>query len=126
NDATLGALGLASYVGDRLIYRGRVGTGFSAEARRQILVELEGRKIETPATEIPADVSLTPVHPDMVVRVKFHGFTEDGHLRAAVFQGVRADVAPRDCTISPNDELTVSAVDSSLDAPLHGALEAER
>lgn len=126
NDATLGALGLASYVGDRLIYRGRVGTGFSAEVRRQLLLELEGRKIDTPATEIPADVSLTPVHPDMVVRVKFHGFTEDGHLRTAVFQGLRADVAPRDCTISPNDELAVSVLDPSLDAPLHGALEAER
>ena len=40
-----------------------------------------------------------------VVRVKSHGVTEDGHLRAAVFQGARADVRPEECTAGPNDEI---------------------
>lgn len=109
NESTLGALGLASYVGDRLVYRGRVGSGLTDKLRAELLRHLEGLETSEPATRLPEDVGLIPVRPEMVVRVKSHGFTDDGHLRAAVFQGVRADVDPRACRAGPNDELASEA-----------------
>ncbi len=106
---SLGALGLASYVGDRLVYRGRVGSGFSASQRKELLRHLRDIETMEPTTRVPDDVKLTFVLPQVVVRVVSHGFTEDGHLRAAVFHGVRADVDPRDCRTGPNDELASEA-----------------
>ncbi|HSC86603.1 MAG TPA: hypothetical protein VLC09_05005, partial [Polyangiaceae bacterium] len=44
------------------------------------------------------------VAPRLVVRVKFAGFTSDGHLRAPVFSGVAGDKSPRDCTAAPSEE----------------------
>jgi bifunctional non-homologous end joining protein LigD len=126
DETTLGALGLGSYVGGRLQYRGRVGSGFSSEARKQLLLELESRQVDKPATEIPSDVSLTPVAPDLVVRIRFQGFTEDGNVRAAVYQGLRADVEPRDCTISPNDELVVSTVEPTTNTGQQDVQEVQR
>lgn len=116
DEGTLGALGLGSYVGDRLVYRGRVGSGFSDKLRNELKSRLEGIRTEEFATEVPEEAHLIPVAIEMVVRVKSHGFTEDGHLRAAVFQGVRADVDPEECIAGPNDEL-------ALGAPAQGAEE---
>lgn len=107
NEGTLGALGLGSYVGDRLVYRGRVGSGLTNKQRSGLLESLKAIQTEEFSTEVPEEANLIPVAVQMVVRVKSHGFTEDGHLRAAVFQGVRADVRPRDCTAGPNDELAI-------------------
>lgn len=115
---SMGALGLGSFVGDRLVYRGRVGSGFSEESRRQLLATLKESKIEEGrVVDVPDDVKLTFVSPQVVVKVRSHGFTEEGHLRAAVFLGVREDLTPRDCTAAPNDDY-VDAPPEALDVPM--------
>ncbi len=102
---SLGALGLGSYVGDRLVYRGRVGSGLTQDQRKQLFQLFSEQRVSTsPVVQVSEDVPLILVRPDRIVRVKSHGFTEEGHLRAAVFLGLRADGDPRDCTRSPHDE----------------------
>lgn len=105
NDETrLGALVLGSFVADTCFYRGRVGTGFSLSEGDSLLKEL--RALDAPQNPVEGLIDGQDdyaVQPKLVVRVKSHGFSEAGHLRAAVFQGLRADVTPEECTSSPND-----------------------
>jgi len=105
---SLGALCLGSYAGGELRYRGRVGSGLDQKAIREITGLLEALRSEEPAFvgEVPPDAG--PVQftrPELVVRVRHHGYTDDAHLRAPVFLGIRDDVRPEDCRSAPHDEL---------------------
>lgn len=101
----LGALALASYVGDRLVYRGRVGSGLSDKSRSELLKTLAPLATDTsPVEKLPTEVDIEPVAVELVVRVRSHGFTEEGHLRAPVFHGIVPDREPRECTVAPNDD----------------------
>ena len=106
---TLGALCVASYSGEQLVYRGRVGSGLDAAMLKSLTRELEARKIgDFPARGVlPEDAKgATWVRPELVVSVRFLGFTEgEVRLRAPVFRGLRNDIAPRDCRAAPADEL---------------------
>lgn len=108
---SLGSLALGTYRGEKLIYRGRAGSGLDAPSAREVKNLLEPLKIEAPAfdeTEEAPEASMvkdmTWVKPEVVVRIQFQGFTDSGHLRAPVFQGVRRDVAATDCRAAPHDE----------------------
>jgi bifunctional non-homologous end joining protein LigD len=43
----------------------------------------------------------TYVEPALVVKVRYFGWSSDGHLRGPVFLGIREDVNPRDCRVEP-------------------------
>jgi bifunctional non-homologous end joining protein LigD len=101
---SLGALDLASYDGERLIARGKVGSGFDDRTLTLLGKELAARAVDAPQAEgelMPAPRGRTFVRPELVVNVRYTGFTNDGHLRHPVFMGLRADVAPRECTAAP-------------------------
>lgn len=97
----IGALLVGYYEGDRLVYAGKVGTGFSFA----MLVELR-RKLEphlratSPFHPEPPRALTGPtrhwVEPEFVCEVSFGEWTSDGRLRHPVFQGLRADKEPRD------------------------------
>jgi bifunctional non-homologous end joining protein LigD len=104
---SLGALEVGSYEGDELVSRGRVGSGFDGPTIDLLLRELDARRV----TKVTFRGELQPaphgemfVRPELVVNVRYLGFTNDAHLRQPVFQGVRADVAPRECTARPHAE----------------------
>lgn len=104
--AALGALCLATYRGDTLVYRGRVGSGFDDASLAQVLRELRAREQDEPALPAPIPEEARAarwVRPELVARVRYVDFTEDGRLRAPVFRGLRDDVAPRTCTQAPHD-----------------------
>ncbi len=102
----LKALCLGAYVGSRLTYRGRVGSGFSNQDRKRLLTQLEKHHAsDSESGVIPSEISAIPLQPSLVARVRFQGFSESGHLRAASFQGLRDDVRPEDCVTGPHDEL---------------------
>lgn len=105
DEGGLKALCLGAYVGERLVYRGRVGGGFSAKQRKSLLSDLKNLSAKICAVEVPKEVPAYPVHPELVVKVRSQGFSEGGHLRAPVFLGVHEDKEPRDCTAGPNDEV---------------------
>jgi bifunctional non-homologous end joining protein LigD len=89
--ARLGALDLGTYVDGELVSRGRVGSGLSKAEIERLLPALERKE-------------------RLVVRVRYAGFTEDGHLRHPVYVGLRHDVAPDDVVVLPKpDDATMLA-----------------
>lgn len=112
----LKALCLGAFVGSRLVYRGRVGGGFSHKERQAVLSRLleVGRRDSDDSPDqgdfeidsLPKELKATPVQPELVARVRYQGFSEGGHLRAPVYLGLRDDVLPQDCTAGPHDEAT--------------------
>jgi len=111
--AALGALCVASYSGERLLYRGRVGSGLDAATLSALEKSLEARRTEEfPAYgEPPEDAKgALWVRPELVVSVRFLGFTEgEVRLRAPVFRGLRPDLQPSDCRAAPPSELLEEA-----------------
>ncbi len=104
--SSLGALCVGTYERGELMYRGRVGSGLSDATIRLLLEELQAREqTGYPGHgSVPADPGTEKarwVKPELVVQVRYHGFTEEGRLRAPVFLGLRPDVDPQSCHASP-------------------------
>jgi bifunctional non-homologous end joining protein LigD len=111
-----GALDLASYVGERLVYRGRVGTGFDDHTIQSMLERLRPlatESVQVEGTWQDAPRGRTFVRPELVVNVHHAGFTHEGHLRHPVFHGVRDDIAPAACTAAPQQELVELALEEA-------------
>jgi bifunctional non-homologous end joining protein LigD len=114
----LGAIDVATYEGERLISRGKVGSGIDDATQELLLRELASRARATCAAEgelIAAPRGRTFVEPELVVSVRHAGFTHGAHFRHPVFRGLRADVAARECTASPADELRELFVEDALE-----------
>jgi bifunctional non-homologous end joining protein LigD len=110
-----GALHLGVYEGDRLVYVGKVGTGFDEATLRQVWDRLQPLK----RAKSPFDAG-TPtgrghhwVEPTLVADVRFTEWTEEGGIRHPAFFGLRVDKSPRDC----RRELGVDAPDSNGEEP---------
>lgn len=96
---TFGALLVGYYRGKgrarRLVYAGRVGTGFDDEATARLEKALKPlRRADSPfsAAEVPGDPVF--VEPRLVVDVEFANWTPDGILRHSSFRGLRTDKDP--------------------------------
>ncbi|MEI4274068.1 non-homologous end-joining DNA ligase [Klenkia sp. LSe6-5] len=79
-----------------LRYAGRVGTGFTDRALRELARSVTGRTTQPFTGEVPADVVREAhwVEPELVGEVVFAGWTGDGHLRHPAWRGLRDDVPP--------------------------------
>ena len=95
-----GSLILGVYEEDRLVYAGRVGTGFSIKQRIDLKHRLDRFARETSAfSVIPKDPGLREAHwlePNLIAEVSFIEWTTDGSIRHPSFQGLRDDKQPRD------------------------------
>lgn len=92
-----GALLIGYYEGEKLLYAGRVGTGFSDELLENLGRKLAARSRET--SPFADDVNGRHVHfvrPTLVGEVGFTEWTEDGRLRHPRFLGIREDKPPKD------------------------------
>ena len=95
NRRGFGALLVGYFDEGKLIYSGRVGTGFTEASLNQLSERL--RKLarpNSPFAQIPRGVSTTGVtwvDPKLVGEVEFTEWTEDGMLRHPSFQGLRED-----------------------------------
>ena len=80
--------------GDRLSYRGRVGSGFGERELDDLWPELQKRAVQTPpADDVPADVARRAhfVKPELVAEIAFRGFTDEGYIRQGSYKGLRKD-----------------------------------
>tara|TARA_R110002124_G_scaffold114535_5_gene269185 strand:- start:7809 stop:10400 length:2592 start_codon:yes stop_codon:yes gene_type:complete len=93
---------LGTWDGDRLIYRGRVGTGFTVDQADALQAQLDSRSRNTsPFVEVPKPIERTAhwVKPELVAEIGYAEFTPDGILRHPSFLGLREDKPARDVTL---------------------------
>ena len=96
----VGSLVLGYYDGPRLVYAGRVGTGFTERAaadlwqRLQPLIMAMPRLAAALAREQRSGVVW--VWPTLVARIEHRAWTEDKILRHATFRGLRTDKTARE------------------------------
>jgi bifunctional non-homologous end joining protein LigD len=90
-----GSLVLGVYDEGKLVYSGRVGTGFSIKQRLEIQKKLDRISQPTmPFAAKPKDPGLREAHwakPQLVAEVEFTEWTADGSIRHPSFQGLRED-----------------------------------
>jgi bifunctional non-homologous end joining protein LigD len=97
----VGALLVASYdrpgpPHGRLVYAGKVGTGFTAQTLRLLRERLAPLRRDSS----PIDIGKAPktaefVEPELIAEVEFTEWTRDGTPRHPSFKGLRDDKNPR-------------------------------
>lgn len=93
-----GSLILGVYEKGKLVYSGRVGTGFSIKQRLELQKKLDRiSQSSMPFAVKPKDPGLRDAHwakPQLVAEVEFTEWTADGSIRHPSFQGLREDKKP--------------------------------
>ena len=96
----IGSLVLGVYEAEALRYVGRVGTGFTSGVAEALYAKLEAMRI--PSSPFAARLvgnearNVRFVRPELAAEVDFRGWTADGLLRQASFQGLRDDKPTRE------------------------------
>jgi bifunctional non-homologous end joining protein LigD len=106
-----GAILVGYYEGDRLIYAGKVGSGFNSAKLSALHREFLKRRIEhCPFANLPAArkprfglgmtasamKEVTWIKPELVAQIQFTEWTAEGSLRHPVFLGLREDKRPEE------------------------------
>ncbi len=88
----LGAILCGYYKDDKLIYSGKVGSGFNDRTLKELSSKLSS--LERKTSPFENQPNLKNVHwttPKIVAQIKFSEFTANGTMRHPVFDGVRND-----------------------------------
>jgi bifunctional non-homologous end joining protein LigD len=97
--STFASLLLGTWDNGKLIYRGRVGTGFNARSSAELQRAMDERTRKTsPFADAPRDISRRArwIEPTLVGEVAFSEVTPDGYLRHPSFMGLRQDKNARE------------------------------
>lgn len=108
----LGALDLATYSGNKLVHRGKVGSGLDDKSIATLLERLLPLAVPERQAEgeyLPAPNGRIHTKPEVVVSVHFLGWSDDGHARFPVFRGIRDDMSPKDCVAAPHHDAAMEA-----------------
>lgn len=96
----IGAVVLGVYEDGRLIYCGKVGTGFTEASGKAVRAALEKRRRErSPFAGFgrkEAGRDAVFVEPDLICEIEFLSWSRDGMVRQGSFQGLREDKDPRE------------------------------
>ena len=96
--SSLGALAVGVMDDGRLVYVGKVGTGFTERTLAMLGRELEPlRRPDSPFDGRQPPKGTVFVEPRLVASVEFREWTKSGTLRAPSFKGLRPDKDPQDC-----------------------------
>ncbi|MGE0877210.1 MAG: non-homologous end-joining DNA ligase [Acidimicrobiia bacterium] len=102
---TFGALIVGYYDGGRLVFAGKVGTGFDTRTLKALQKEFASRAVdECPFDPPPPAIVSRQAHwvrPELVAQVSFTEWTHDHILRHPVYLGLRDDKDPREVTAMP-------------------------
>lgn len=95
----LGALLVGHYEQDRLVFAGRVGTGFTQKISAGLLERLRPLARTTSPFDPPPSGPLARtahfVEPKLVCRVAFAEWTDDDKIRHPVYRGLANDIEPQ-------------------------------
>src|SRR6202008_3652944 len=84
---------LGQHRNGKLVYAGKVGTGFTQDSIEMLASKFGTRARKTPAAEVPRAEARGAhwIVPDLVAEIAFAEFTHDDVLRHASFIGLRPD-----------------------------------
>ena len=94
-----GALLVGYYENSKLVYAGKIGTGYDRQTLRDLSGRLEKIERKTPPFDNDSDLPSKNVHwvsPKLVCEAGFTEWTRGGKLRHPKFVGLRRDKAPED------------------------------
>jgi bifunctional non-homologous end joining protein LigD len=98
--AGIGSLILGVNEKGKLVYAGRVGTGFTLKLRTDLQRQLDTfARDKSPLAVVPKDPGLRKAQwtePRLVAEVEFMEWTDDGSIRHPSFQGLREDKSPKE------------------------------
>jgi bifunctional non-homologous end joining protein LigD len=101
-----GSLILAAHYQGKLRFVGHSGSGFGFDQLEEVFERMQKLKTDScPIDHVPY-VNREPVwiRPELVVEVKFNGWTQEVIMRAPIFVRFREDKPPEECVIeSPKD-----------------------
>ncbi len=103
---------LGEHVGGRLVYRGRVGTGFDDETFATLKRKFSSRRLKTsPFDDEPAEARRGAVwlRPDLVAQIAYLEMTPDGRLRHPSYLGLREDKPAKDVRAAASGKRRASA-----------------
>ncbi|MDX1739912.1 MAG: non-homologous end-joining DNA ligase, partial [Rhodothermales bacterium] len=97
-EAYFGALQIGTLDDGDLVYRGKVGSGFSTRLLKELYSQLQkSTAAERPIDEKPVDDGVTTwIEPGLVCEVEYSQITANGTFRDPVFVRMRPDLAPRE------------------------------
>jgi bifunctional non-homologous end joining protein LigD len=109
----IGALLMGYYEGDRFVYAGRVGTGFTERSLTELQRRLDSyRRPTSPfarrrsANPIPREAVF--VEPCLVAEIELREWTSEGVMRAPSFKGFREDRSPREVVLESKRGMALS------------------
>ena len=92
--STFASLLLGTWEDGKFVYRGRVGTGYSADVADDLQARMDRLARKTsPFAEVPRDIVRRAkwVEPELVGEIEYAEVTPEGYLRHAAFVGLRSD-----------------------------------
>jgi len=99
----VGSLVLGYYDDGGLMHAGRAGSGLSGEEAHALLPVLEAMRIPKHAFRRQpiegADKDVRWVEPKLVAEIEYRGWSKDGVLKHATYQGLREDMRPLDIAL---------------------------
>jgi DNA ligase D-like protein (predicted ligase)/DNA ligase D-like protein (predicted 3'-phosphoesterase) len=94
----LGAIVAGVYEDGKLVYAGKVGSGFTEQTLALLQRELEPlRRSDSPFHGRQPPKGTVFVEPRLVARVELREWTKSGTMRAPSFKGLRDDKDPQEC-----------------------------
>lgn len=120
----VGSLALGYWEGDRLVYAGRVGTGFSMRVAAELFGKLQPLRVARPPFERPPTPAqrraVVWVAPQLVAQVSYEGRTVDDLVWHAVFKGLREDKPAREVTAPGFAAMSGTAATAARDGDERG------
>jgi bifunctional non-homologous end joining protein LigD len=115
----IGALLMGYYEGERFVYAGRVGTGFTERSLTELQKRLESyRRPTSPFAGRPSiPRGSVFVEPCLVAEIELREWTSEGVMRAPSFKGLREDRSPREVVLESKRVVAATGQSAKALAP---------
>lgn len=128
--AGLSSLLLGVYDGEKLLYAGRTGTGFTDKQSVDLVKRFEpfkqGKMTVTIPVEYRAPEEITWLKPQLVAEVKFAEITDSGVVRQASFKGLREDKDAKEVVMESKQTPIGEDEEVKSEKPIRKTIKAKR